>query len=1313
MTKNIKLLFRDKPDPATWEVPPKGRLIIIDQTLDSFHGHHAEYTLSVAFGAAKHLPVIVMANQRCSIKSTDSVEVLPVFRFAWTQPQRVRAPSVYDPVVSFSPWPFLSDLRSGLELIDASPDDQVFIHSIGFAEVEDILALLLTNRQSKLPLFHILLRRDLDELMISPIRFKRFSAHVRAFAELGLWPAGVRFYTDTDALTEQYSTAMGVQFETLPIPFSQATMEAALRARQTIGVKAPVLIGYLGDARPEKGYQFLPAMVEKLMRDYVLTGKARFRLQSNYNLPGGEPGIPQAKRALKRFGPKAVELLDASLSQQDYYRHLAEMDIIVIPYLAERYARRSSGIFAQAVAAGKITVVPAGTSMAIEAEEYQLGGCVVYDRSEDLANATALAIRDYDLLATAAQESRGHWCQMHSVDALVGKLLEAKKPGLDQSASRLKAPLILHVIDGHSSHFQTGAAAVQNGQLRFLNETGYRHASVFVVKSHPSDPDFALWMERANEYWFKSGSAFCWLSYYILPPKQDAPSLMDDIKAADLLSIPDSLKGFVRSGKIDLVWTNYITSLPLLQNLGVVGRVPIVLETHDIQSYQYAIRRGSEVDDEELSQEMTLIAQADRIVSISEPETLCLAAHLGLDRIVTAAPVSFEAPLSIEDLAAAQDLGEVVSSAQSDLSFVDFNTAMSQQELWQFSRLVAAQGIDLLFVSSIHDPNMISFDWFLEKVYAPYLAPLGVNLLLAGALSSTDWALERQRRFPETIFLAGRVGSLRPLYAAAKVVILPITAGAGVNIKTVEALGYGKPIAATSLAFRGLASEVEGFPTFDEPIGFAARIRELLASDALRRDEAERSWRSAAARRDIRRFFETLSSAVEPLLQSRALPIKYENEELRFEFVEWRSAYTDVLNRFARGLLENLPYIRDLVPPLVELLDRHDTQADLFRVLHKVSFLQDSYVQRTQTYLAEQIRVPPNATVTDVIRHMYIRAFLPAELGRLTPRALAGCKAFADILDAAHLRSYSERDQVENVKFDGIDIAILLEDRTGNVDRQVFRSFVQFFEESFLPYLSEKGVTLAVIGEVRDRRIQHDHILFVGSVSDPSPILAAARIIVAPWNTHTILNPMAFEVTARLLCACKPLVASRAALWFLGDGIGYDSPKTSADIVLSLLRNETERLMAARQTIETATKIFGQNPQWLEWQRVNGSSRQLMETDARLLEWNEWLSQCGGLIQRAWAGAAISEPELMKLKGDMENPTLRAGWEEMLRGWKAKSDFEGEHYVSDSLTDFVRNCEARTDSVGAQTTRSDLPVVEQLAAPQSDKRSGGRRAGRI
>ncbi|WP_377806285.1 hypothetical protein ABNQ38_06275 (plasmid) [Azospirillum sp. A29] len=121
--------------------------------------------------------------------------------------------------------------------------------------------------------------------------------------------------------------------------------------------------GYLGDARLEKGFHLIPAAIDQLDRDYVAQGLLRFQLQSYVTQARPELKILQALEHLRSMNRSAVRTLPRPLSMPEYNELLNRSDFVLIPYTRLNYTARSSGIFTEALAAGKPVIVPAGTWM--------------------------------------------------------------------------------------------------------------------------------------------------------------------------------------------------------------------------------------------------------------------------------------------------------------------------------------------------------------------------------------------------------------------------------------------------------------------------------------------------------------------------------------------------------------------------------------------------------------------------------------------------------------------------------------------------------------------------------------------------------------------------------------------------------------------------------------------------------------------------------------------------------------------------------------------------------------------------------------
>jgi glycosyltransferase involved in cell wall biosynthesis len=148
---------------------------------------------------------------------------------------------------------------------------------------------------------------------------------------------------------------------------------------------------------------------------------------------------------------------------------------------------------------------------------------------------------------------------------------------------------------------------------------------------------------------------------------------------------------------------------------------------------------------------------------------------------------------------------------------------------------------DLVFVGNLsYAPNVDAVRWLGTDV-CPLLPP-GVTIALVGSAPGAE-VREQARRAGMT--LAADVADVAPWYASARVAIAPLRQGGGTRIKVLEALAYGRPVVATSIAARGLPGDPDDAPVLvvDAPEQFAESCWRLLADPDLREELAERGPR--------------------------------------------------------------------------------------------------------------------------------------------------------------------------------------------------------------------------------------------------------------------------------------------------------------------------------------------------------------------------------------------------------------------------------------------------------------------------------------
>jgi glycosyltransferase involved in cell wall biosynthesis/GT2 family glycosyltransferase len=169
----------------------------------------------------------------------------------------------------------------------------------------------------------------------------------------------------------------------------------------------------------------------------------------------------------------------------------------------------------------------------------------------------------------------------------------------------------------------------------------------------------------------------------------------------------------------------------------------------------------------------------------------------------------------------------------------------------------------LLFVGSASLHNVDGIAWFLERVWPQISATHpSATLHVAGSVCG---------RLPGSrpgVTLRGELPGLDREYAEAAIVVVPMLAGSGMKVKTVEALAYGRPVLSTSIGVQGLESlSPSPFVVADDP-GELAREAALLLDDPQRLAALSAAARQAAERLGPQQAFRAFDDHLERALRS-------------------------------------------------------------------------------------------------------------------------------------------------------------------------------------------------------------------------------------------------------------------------------------------------------------------------------------------------------------------------------------------------------------------------------------------------------------
>lgn len=212
--------------------------------------------------------------------------------------------------------------------------------------------------------------------------------------------------------------------------------------RRPAPAAAPRRLGFLGSARPEKGFALLPELLPRLLH-----GHESLRIIVQVNPLIDLPVIAEAAKKIRRLARQSdrIELVGQALAMDEYYQLLDGIDVVVLPYDRQTYAMRISAVGIEAMALGKIVVGPEIGWFAEQPRSY--GAYLGVDTSnvEQLANRILEAVENFDALAPQARGDAQKF-DWHSVQSLVSLLMKlatrdgGEAKGISPEVSRPNSP---------------------------------------------------------------------------------------------------------------------------------------------------------------------------------------------------------------------------------------------------------------------------------------------------------------------------------------------------------------------------------------------------------------------------------------------------------------------------------------------------------------------------------------------------------------------------------------------------------------------------------------------------------------------------------------------------------------------------------------------------------------------------------------------------------------------------------------------------------------------------------------------------------
>jgi hypothetical protein len=210
-----------------------------------------------------------------------------------------------------------------------------------------------------------------------------------------LWPRGhFRLLTDSDPLQEFLKEQYGLPVHTLPVPhtFEYLTPQTGKPSGEDLTCWWP------GLPHPAKGLEIMRRLAQATGAD-----SGKFRIAA-----ARESGLREVPG-----GPK-IELIDSGISQECYARRMLASDIILLPYDPASYRRRTSGIFVEAVTAGRMPLIRKGGWMSHELKQFNLAE-LEFDWESPGVFTRMLQLSGDGQVRQKLERMRAHYCSFHSI----------------------------------------------------------------------------------------------------------------------------------------------------------------------------------------------------------------------------------------------------------------------------------------------------------------------------------------------------------------------------------------------------------------------------------------------------------------------------------------------------------------------------------------------------------------------------------------------------------------------------------------------------------------------------------------------------------------------------------------------------------------------------------------------------------------------------------------------------------------------------------------------------------------------------------
>ncbi len=227
----------------------------------------------------------------------------------------------------------------------------------------------------------------------------------------------VLFITGSNAFSERLGRVTLRPVFTYPIPKSYDLSGGQAEGARAVDPDRPIVVSILGHSREEKGWLLIPEIVRLCTE--TNPGLSFFIQICPKTMARAWKGSYEVMRAMAN-----VEFHHGPATETEYMEFVRQSDIVLLPYDYRRFTGRTSGVFAESVAFGKVTVVPRGSWMAEHLHDGRGAGMVFEQQTpESVASAVGEAMARIDALTANAEKCADAWRREQNTGAFLDRML--------------------------------------------------------------------------------------------------------------------------------------------------------------------------------------------------------------------------------------------------------------------------------------------------------------------------------------------------------------------------------------------------------------------------------------------------------------------------------------------------------------------------------------------------------------------------------------------------------------------------------------------------------------------------------------------------------------------------------------------------------------------------------------------------------------------------------------------------------------------------------------------------------------------------